>query len=93
MATRKKVEQRAAAHNITIEFAHWREFGGRCYQYSVDLPDGMITEDGNTGKYAEESDSDHTAAEIWDYILADVEDLIERKWITLTEYEAAQVLA
>jgi len=53
----------------------------------------MITDDGNTGKYAEENFSEFTAAQIWDYILADVNDLIERKWITLAEHEAAQVLA
>lgn len=93
MASRKKCEQYAAAHNLTIDFAYWREFGGRCYRYSVDLPDGMITADGYCGKAGDESDSDLTAPQVWDYILADMESLVEQEWLTIGDYEAAQTSA
>ena len=71
MASRKKCEQYAAAHNLTIDFAYWREFGGR-------------------GKAGDESDSDLTAPQVWDYILADMESLVEQEWLTLADYEARQ---
>ena len=88
MATRKKVTEYAAKHNLTIDFNYWIAYGSRNYQFSVDLPDGMITESGNTGKYSEEEFSDHTAAQIWDYILGDVKALIAENWITLQEHDA-----
>lgn len=88
MATRKKVTEYAAKHNITVRFEHGRSCGHRSYEYSVDLPDGMITESGYCGRYGEDEYGDNTAAQVWDYILADVESLIAEKWITLAQHEA-----
>jgi len=91
MTTRKKCEQYAAQHNLTIDYeSHYSKHSGRSYSYSVDLPDGMITEDGYTGKGGESECSDHTAAEVWAYILDDMRSLVEQEWITLEEYEARQ---
>lgn len=83
-------EELAAHHGITIDFHFWKSSGVRCYQYSVDLPDGMITESGNTGRYGEDDIGDNTAAEIWGYILDDMEGLIAEEWMTISEHEALQ---
>jgi hypothetical protein len=76
-STKKKCEAYAAQHFITITV---RRFSG--VWYSVDLPEGLITESGNTGKGGEVDDwEDVSMAEIWGAIMDDMKTLVWEKWI------------
>jgi len=74
-STKKKCEAYAAQHFITITV---RRFSG--VWYSVDLPEGLITESGNTTRGGEE-DGDMRMPEIWGAIMDDMEALVWEKWI------------
>jgi hypothetical protein len=90
MTNRRTCERYAAQHNLTIDFASGTTRSGRYYRYSVDLPDGLITESGYTGLGGETDPGDHTAAEVWGFILGDMESLVDERWVTLAEHEARQ---
>ena len=76
-STKKKCEAYAAQHFITITV---RRFSG--VWYSVDLPEGLITESGNTGKGGEVADyEDVKMPEIWGAIMDDMKTLVWDKWI------------
>jgi hypothetical protein len=65
----------AARHFLKITI---KRFDG--IWYSVDLPEGLITESGYTGKGGEE-DGDMRMPEIWGAILEDMESLVWENWI------------
>lgn len=84
-STRAACEKFAAEHNLSLDFNRWKNFGVWCHQYSVDLPDGMITEDGNTGLGGEEEDGLVTTPEVWGYIMSDMQTLVACKWVPLQD--------
>ena len=81
MTTRKKCEAFAAQHDLTITVDHSREFGLLYAWYSVDLPDGKITESGNTGKGGDVDGEEMTMPELWSAIMSDMKTLIAETWI------------
>ena len=84
-STRAACEKFAAEHNLSLDYNRWKSGGVWCYAYSVDLPDGMITDDGNTGKGGEDEDGLLTTAQVWGYILADMKDLASRTWVPIQD--------
>ena len=75
-STRKKCEAYAARNFLTLEIKKHLYL-----MYSVDLPEGLITESGRTGFAGEDSDGDTKMPEIWGSIMEDMEALVWEKWI------------
>ena len=73
-STRARCAKYAAAHNLSITI-----FGSYNVAYTVDLPDGMITEQGNTG-LGGQADTDQKMPEIWGAIMEDMQALTAQKW-------------
>ena len=84
MATRKKCEAFAALHGLTLKVA-----GNRGVCYSVDLPDGKITESGMTGRGGDTDGDPMTMKEVWVAIMQDMEYLVEEKWLDVNESSRA----
>ena len=76
MTTKKKCEAFAAHHGLTIKVA-----GSRGIWYSVDLPEGKITESGMTGKGGDTDGDPMTMKEVWQAIMDDMESLVAEKWL------------
>ena len=74
-STRKKCQAYAAQNFLTLEVRKHLYL-----MYSVDLPEGLITESGRTG-LAGENDVELSMPEIWGAILEDMETLVSEKWI------------
>lgn len=49
--------------------------------YSVDLPEGLITESGMTGYAGEDDIGEIRMPEIWGAIMQDMEYLVAERWI------------
>jgi hypothetical protein len=49
--------------------------------YSVDLPEGLITESGNTGLCGEDDIGEVRMPEMWGAIMQDMEILVSEKWL------------
>jgi hypothetical protein len=47
----------------------------------VDLPEGLITESGNTGKGGDTDGEDYTMPEVWGAIMDDMETLLAEEWV------------
>ena len=75
-STKAKCQAYASAHFLTLEIQK-----GRYLSYSVDLPEGLITESGRTGFGGEDGDEPMRMPEIWGSILEDMEALVWEKWI------------
>jgi hypothetical protein len=89
MATRKQCEAFAAQHGLTMTVHHGREFGLLYAWYSVDLPDGKITDSGNTGKGGDIDGEEMTMPELWSAIMGDMQTLISERWIDAADSERA----
>ena len=76
-STKAKCESFAKANNLTITI---RKFDG--IWYSVDLPEGLITESGYAGLGGEDDIGDMRMPEIWGAIMDDMESLISEKWLS-----------
>jgi len=75
-STKAKCEAFARANRLTITV---RRFNG--VWYSVDLPEGLITESGNTGKGGDTDGEDYTMPEVWGAIMDDMETLLAEEWV------------
>lgn len=84
--TKAKCEQFAKAHNLTIEIDRWSAWGSWSVSYSVDLPNGMITESGNCGQGGETDDA--VMAEVWQCIWDIMDELTSLKWMTIEEFDS-----
>jgi hypothetical protein len=84
--TKAKCEQFAKANNMTIEIDRWSAWGSWSVSYSVDLPNGMITEAGDCGRCGETDDA--VMAEVWETIWSDMQHLVSYEWMTIDEYES-----
>ena len=49
--------------------------------YSVDLPEGLITESGHTGLAGEDDIGEVRMPELWGQIMQDMETLVSEKWV------------
>ena len=75
-STKAKCESFARDNGLTITI---RKFDG--VWYSVDLPEGLITESGNTGKGGDTDGDDYTMPEVWGSIMDDMETLLAEEWV------------
>ena len=76
-STKAKCESFAKANNLTITI---RKF--QWIWWSVDLPEGLITESGYAGLGGEDDMGDMRMPEIWGAIMDDMESLISEKWLS-----------
>lgn len=82
---KQRCEKFAKEHGLTIEMEDRMFRGERTGWFSVDLPDGFITDQGNCGRFSEWDCSDISKAEIWSSVWDDMEDLISSPWIPIEE--------
>ena len=75
-STKAKCEAYAARHFLTLEVRKMYYLS-----YSVDLPEGLITESGRTGFAGEDDCGEMRMPEIWGAIMADMESLVWEKWV------------
>ena len=73
-STKAKCEALANAHGIKIEL---EQFVGYCYWLSI--PEGMIMEDGCTGRT--EVELFMPKAQVWGLIMADLKDILQHDWL------------
>lgn len=81
--SKAKCEAFARKHNLTfrIDPDHWG------YEYEISVPDGMIMDDGTTGRC--ESEIDEPKWKVWQLLLSDMKDCLEQEWVTIDEFIAA----
>lgn len=75
-STKAKCEAYAARHFLTLEVRKMDYLS-----YSVDLPEGLITESGNTGLAGEDDEGEIRMPEMWGAIMQDMETLVSEKWV------------
>jgi hypothetical protein len=76
ISTKAKCHSYAAQHFLTLEVRKMSYLS-----FSVDLPDGLITESGRTGFAGEDDIGDMRMPEIWGSIMEDMEALVWEKWM------------
>jgi hypothetical protein len=87
-STKAKCEAYAARHFLTLEVRK-----NYYLSYSVDLPEGLITETGRTGFAGEDDEGEMRMPEIWGAIMADMEALVYEKWVINSDWvEAVKVV-
>ena len=84
--TKAKCMKFAVENNLTIELDRWSAWGAWSVSYSVDLPNGMITDDGYCGRCGETDDA--VMAEVWETIWGDMQELTSSEWMTIEEFDS-----
>ena len=75
-STKAKCISYAARNFLTLEVRK-----NQYLMYSVDLPEGLITESGMTGYAGEDDIGEICMPEIWGAIMQDMEYLVAERWI------------
>lgn len=88
---KQRCEKFAKENNLTIEMEDCIFRGVRTGWVSVDLPDGLITDQGNCGRFSEWDGADISKAEIWLAVQEMMDDLVSCEWMTTEQYEAKEV--
>jgi hypothetical protein len=76
ISTKAKCEAYAARHFLTVEVRKMYYLS-----YSVDLPEGLITESGHTGLAGEDDCGEVRMPQMWGAIMQDMETLVSEKWV------------
>lgn len=77
-ATKKTCEAFANAHNLKIEMFWNASFFDRGWEYEISIPNGMIMEDGTTGRT--QCCGEVSKAEAWSLLMADMEECVQHEW-------------
>ena len=80
--TRAKCEKFAQESNLTFEINRFRDWSEWYVSYSVDLPDGMITDTGYCGMSAE---GEGTMAQAYEAVWSCMDELVNSHWMTIDE--------
>ncbi len=75
-STKAKCEAFAARHFLTIEVRKMYYLS-----FSIDLPEGLITQGGLTGLAGEDDEGEMRMPQIWGHIMQDMEALVSDRWI------------
>ena len=88
--TRAKCEKFAQESNLTFEIKRFRDWAEWHVSYSVDLPDGMITDTGYCGMSAE---GEGTMNQAYEAVWSCIDELVSAEWLTINEALARGISA
>ena len=80
---KQRCEKFAKENGLTIEIDRWRERGEYLGSISVDIPEGLITEDGYCGKGGEIDGL--SMEDIWSFVWDAMDELTSGPWIPIEE--------
>lgn len=80
--TRAMCDKFAQANNMTFTIERFRDWGEWYVSYSVDLPEGMITDTGCCGMSAED---EGTMSQAYEAVWSCMDELASAEWLTIEQ--------